>query len=119
MVQSVFHLTDPSGWSAAQRDRQVVPVSLHSEGFVHCSTTDQLVGTIERHFAGVDALVLLELGDSARPDLVWEEGRPGEVYPHLYRPIEISEVTRAVPWRRSSDGSVALPPELDPSPGRP
>jgi uncharacterized protein (DUF952 family) len=117
MQWAVFHVTDPSGWDAAQAAGQVVAPSLQAEGFVHCSTTDQLVGTIERHFGGVDELVLLELG-SALPDLVWEEGRPGEMYPHLYRPIEVSEVRRAVGWHRGPDGSVALPTELDASAGR-
>jgi uncharacterized protein (DUF952 family) len=119
MTDAVFHVTDPAAWSAAPSVGQLVPPSLHSEGFVHCSTTDQLVGTIERHFGSSDELVLVELGDTARPDLVWEESRPGEVYPHLYRPIELREIRRAVPWHREPDGSVALPAELRPSPGSP
>ena len=45
---------------------------------MHCSTEAQLEDTIQRHFAGVDELVLLrlhaaDLGDALR----WEESRPG------------------------------------------
>ena len=57
----VFHLTTPAGWAEARRGGRVVPPGFADEGFVHCSTLTQLAGTIERHFAGVDELVVLRL----------------------------------------------------------
>ena len=77
--ESVFHLTTPEGWVAAQATGTVVPPGFAEEGFVHCSTGAQLASTIERHFAGHDELVLLRLHlDRVTTDLRWEEGRPGE-----------------------------------------
>jgi uncharacterized protein (DUF952 family) len=96
----VFHLTTPEAWAHAQASGQVAPPSLADEGFIHCSTDEQLAGTIERHFAGVDELRLLELDPALEDDLRWEESRPGEVYPHLYRPLAVGEVARVVDWRR-------------------
>lgn len=108
----VFHLATTDEWAAAQACGEVRPASLAAEGFVHCSTTDQLVGTIGRHFAGVDELCLLELDPAAASDLRWEESRPGEVYPHLYRAITAADIVGVHRWTRCADGSVELPDHL-------
>ncbi len=96
----VFHLTTPAAWEEAQTSGLVTPPSLAEEGFIHCSTDEQLAGTIERHFAGVDELRLLELDPALDQELRWEESRPGQVYPHLYRALAVDEVLRVVTWRR-------------------
>jgi uncharacterized protein (DUF952 family) len=102
----IFHLATLDEWATAQA-YGTVTATVATEGFVHCSTPGQLAGTIARHFAGVDRLVLLRLDAGALGEsLVWEEGRPGEVFPHLYRPIAVAEVLEALPWRR---GETALP----------
>lgn len=107
---AVFHLTDPASWDAAQATGEIIPPGFAAEGFVHCSTQAQLVGTIERHFAGVDELTLLELDQEALGDaLRWEESRPGKLYPHVYRPLVLTDVVRAIAWHRQPDGSVQLP----------
>lgn len=109
-ADAVFHLTDPASWDAARSTGEIIPPGFAAEGFVHCSTTSQLVGTIERHFTGIDELVLLELDRAALGEaLRWEESRPGERYPHVYRPLVLADVVRAIPWHRRSDGSVPLP----------
>jgi len=53
--------------------------------------------------AAAELLVLrIDLARVA-PDLRWEEGRPGETYPHVYRAIAIDEVLEVIPWRRGAD----------------
>ncbi len=104
---SVFHLATPSDWAAAQDSGEVAPPSLALEGFIHCSRPDQLEGTISRHFDGVDELVLLRLDLAAMGDaIVWDEVRAGERYPHVYRPLAVTEVVEAIRWHR---GTTALP----------
>ena len=100
----IFHLATTDEWAVAQASGVVAPPSLATEGFVHCSTDDQLRSTIERHFAGVDELVLLRLDPASfADDLRWEESRPGETYPHVYRGIALGEVLEVIPWRRGAD----------------
>jgi uncharacterized protein (DUF952 family) len=111
--EAVYHLATPDEWAAAEASGRVTPASLATEGFVHCSTAAQVTGTIERHFAGVDELRLLRVDVAAvSADLRWEESRPGEVYPHLYRPLARREVTQVITWRRDADGAVSAPAEL-------
>jgi uncharacterized protein (DUF952 family) len=89
----IVHVATPSEWAAARRTGQIAPPSLATEGFVHCSTRAQLAGTLERHFAGAGPLVLLLLDEGAiAPDLRWEEGRPGERFPHVYAAIPVTAV---------------------------
>lgn len=110
MAPDLFHLATPAAWAAAQAEGEMAPASLAAEGFVHCSTREQLVGTIERHFAGVDELVLLRLDESTLAGaLRWEESRPGEAYPHVYRALRLTDVLDATTWQRAPDGSVTLP----------
>jgi uncharacterized protein (DUF952 family) len=104
-AEPVFHLATPEAWAVAQASGQLSPSSLDAEGFIHCSTATQVPGTISRHFAGIDELCLLEVDvATVGEDLRWEESRPGEVYPHLYRPLLVEEVVRVVPWRRAEGG---------------
>ena len=98
---TVFHLATPDDWERSRVVGRVEPASLASEGFVHCSTKDQVDSTIARHFEGFDHLLLLRLDEDALgTDLRWDEVRPGERYPHLYRAIEVREVLEVIPWRR-------------------
>ena len=55
------------------------------DGFIHLSTREQLPGTLSKHFAGEEDVVILaldpaEMGDALR----WEPSRGGELFPHLY-----------------------------------
>ncbi len=103
---AIFHLATPEQWATAQQTGSVAPASLATEGFVHCSTDAQLPGTIERHFGGADELLILRLHEAGlADDLRWEESRPGETYPHLYRAIAVGEVAEAIPWRRGAEDS--------------
>ncbi len=93
-VADLLHIATPAEWAAARASGVVAPASLAAEGFVHCSTRDQLAGTLARHFAGGGDLVVLVLDPGALgAELRWEESRPGERYPHVYGPIPTAAVT--------------------------
>jgi uncharacterized protein (DUF952 family) len=100
---AVFHLATLVELAEAEERGSVAPASLASEGFVHCSTAAQLAGTIERYYADVEELAVLHLDPITLGDaLVWEESRPGEIYPHVYREISMDEVVEVIPWRRDA-----------------
>lgn len=97
----VYHLATPRELAEAQQRGSVAPRSLAVEGFIHCSTPAQLAATIDRHYADATELAVLHLDPITLGDaLVWEESRPGEVYPHVYREISIDEVVEVATWRR-------------------
>lgn len=86
----------PDAWAAFDGDLYEHP-SLADEGFIHCSFAEQLDGVIKRYYDGAGRLIVLEI-DSERliSDLVNEPSTGGEIYPHIYGPINrdaIVEVT--------------------------
>ena len=59
------------------------------DGFIHLSTAAQAPETARRHFARRPDLVLVELeaGDLGSA-LKWEPSRGGDLFPHLYAPLD-------------------------------
>jgi len=97
-VTDILHITTPAAWEAAQITGELRPESLAAESFVHCSTREQLAGTLARHFTGSGDLLVLVLGAGRiAPLLRWEESRPGEAYPHLYGPLPVDAVASTEP----------------------
>lgn len=87
--ESEFRAFDAAGRTAG------APVDL-ADGYIHLSTAEQLAGTLAKHFAGEEGLVLLALESGALAPLEWEPSRGGALFPHLYR-----EMTRAdILWSR-------------------
>ena len=68
------------------------PVDL-ADGYIHMSTADQLNGTLEKHFAGQEGLVIAEIDLSGFGDaLRWEVSRGGALFPHLYAELPFASV---------------------------
>lgn len=71
------------------------------DGFIHFSAEEQVAGTMAKYFSGERQVVVLTvpvepLGDALR----WEASRNGALFPHLYRPLllgEVSDVRVVVP----------------------
>lgn len=80
------------------------------DGFIHLSAAHQLEGTLAKHFGGQAGLVLVAL-DVARlgPHLKWETSRGGDLFPHLYAPLELSAVLWIERLSLGEDGVHRLP----------
>ncbi|MFD1883311.1 DUF952 domain-containing protein [Paracoccus pacificus] len=90
-------------WAQMQADGLTsgAPVDL-ADGFIHFSTAGQAQDTAAKHFAGAEGLWLVAVdADRLGPDLRWEVSRGGALFPHLYRPLRMSEViwSRPLPLR--------------------
>ncbi len=69
-----------------------------ADGYIHFSTPAQAAETAAKHFAGEEDLWLLGLeADTLGDALRWEPSRGGALFPHLYRPLQLSEVAWAQP----------------------
>lgn len=91
----IYHITPRHAWQAAQSAGAYTDSSLAQAGFIHCSTEEQVFATGLRHFSGQTGLVLLEI-DPARlaSEIRYEEGQPGQMFPHVYGPINPDAVIR-------------------------
>ena len=99
---ALYHLATGADWARYQADGVIVPPSLETEGFVHCSWGRQVPGTVEKHFAEETHLLALEVDPGALGDvaLVEEDSYgSGQAFPHAYGPIPVAAVTSVVPVR--------------------
>ncbi|MBU6253278.1 MAG: DUF952 domain-containing protein [Alphaproteobacteria bacterium] len=72
------------------------PIDL-ADGYIHLSTADQLTGTLEKHFAGQNNLVVAEVDLNAVTDPVrWEVSRGGALFPHIYGVLPMQAVCGVV-----------------------
>jgi len=68
------------------------PVDI-ADGYIHLSTSDQLQGTLDKHFAGQTGLVILEIDLTALGETVrWEVSRGGALFPHVYGVLPMTAV---------------------------
>ncbi|HEX7839287.1 MAG TPA: DUF952 domain-containing protein [Kofleriaceae bacterium] len=117
----ILHITTRAAWEAARAAGSYRDPSLEREGFIHCSTPAQAVGTADRYFRGRDDLVLLCIDESRLTDVRHEppaviggapDPRAGEWFPHVYGPIALDAVVRVVPFPCDPDGGFTLPAEV-------
>lgn len=83
------------------------------DGYIHLSTGAQAQDTARLHFKGQSGLVLVALSAEALgPALKWEASRGGQLFPHLYAPLDpaLALSVRDIPL--GADGV----PQLDLSP---
>lgn len=99
----VHHLAHRADWEAATTAGVPYrPPGFDRDGFVHCSTAEQVAPTAARWFPADADLVLVTLDVAALGDaLAFEAGSLGEsdLFPHLYAPIDPATVVSAEPFR--------------------
>jgi uncharacterized protein (DUF952 family) len=80
------------------------------DGYIHLSTGTQVIETAARHFAGGRDLVLVAV-DSERlgEALKWEPARSGDLFPHLYEPLDVALVLSVAPLPLGADGRHEFP----------
>lgn len=80
------------------------------DGFIHFSGARQIAETARRHFAGQYDLVLVAVKSAALGDaLKWEQSRGGDLFPHLYAPLEVDRVESVADLPLGPDGHVFPP----------
>ena len=101
----LFHLVARDAWERAVEQGAYRPPSLAAQGFIHLSTRAQVLGTANRFFAGQRQLLLLGLDEGQLTDgLKYEEGEPGQLFPHYYGPLPIAAVISRAALTADSDG---------------
>lgn len=108
-LDALVHLCSADAWAAAQACGALRPESLHSVGFVHLSTPEQVHLPANRLYRGCTDLVLLQV-DPAKvgAPVRWEPGVPSDpaamLFPHLYGPLPIEAVIGVSDYRPGPDG---------------
>ena len=117
----IYHIAWRAAWAEAQKRGEYRAVSLETEGFIHCSTNSQIRPVVDKFFKGQRNLLLLVFDPALlTSELKWEppagEAPPevpeNDLFPHVYGPINLDAVVKAVDLESTPDGSYDLPIDL-------
>ncbi len=90
----IYHITTIPEWKQANFNGYYEAASLQHEGFIHCSTEQQVNGVLQRYFAGKTNLLKLVI-DTDKLENEWKfELAPSvnEEFPHVYGTINLDAV---------------------------
>jgi uncharacterized protein (DUF952 family) len=114
----ILHIAARERWEAARGAGVYRGETLESEGFIHASTPAQIVATANRYYRGRTDLILLSI-DPARvgAEIRWEAAANGELYPHIYGPLNVDAVVRVRDFQPGEAGRFVAPEGLAGEPG--
>ena len=107
----IFKICPRDMWDAALAAGAFTgaPIDL-ADGYIHFSTGDQAVETAQKHFSGIDGLVLVAVeAETLGADLKWEESRGGALFPHLYADLDPGAALWVRPLPLGADGGHVFP----------
>ena len=107
---NLYHITRRRDWERSIENGVYTGDTLEGEGFIHCSTREQVLRVANAYYRRQDGLILLEI-DPARlvPEVRWEASPEGELFPHLYGPLNREAVRRVFDFPPSEDGIFHFP----------
>lgn len=115
----IYHITSRSAWNEARQRGDYRAESLKTEGFIHCSTQEQVLPVAENFYKGQSDMLLLVVEPALlSADLRWEPpagGTPppgvgeGDLFPHIYGPINLDAVVKVFDLDANPDGQFSFP----------
>lgn len=110
-MATIFHITKRDEWDRAKQAGTYEAPSLASEGFIHCSTSDQVIRTANRLFRGQTGLVLLTIDtDRVGAEIKYENCEGGqEKFPHVYGPLDPVSMVSVIALEPGEDGLFVMP----------
>jgi uncharacterized protein (DUF952 family) len=96
---TAYKILTAAQWAQFQADGVFhgAPVDL-ADGYIHLSAADQLQGTLDKHFAGQDGLIIAEVDLAVLGDgIKWEVSRGGALFPHIYGALPMAAIIAATP----------------------
>ena len=110
----ILHICPRAEWERAVAAGVYEGDTLATQGYIHCSTEDQVHVPATLRFRGRDDLLLLRIAEERLPaPIVWEQGDPphpdGRLFPHLYAALPVDAVVAVADYPPNEDGSFSPP----------
>ena len=81
-----------------------------TDGYIHFSTADQVQSTLQKHFSGQSNLTLVAVDAQLLVgQIVYEKAREGELFLHLYSPLDMGSVIWSKPLPLGNDDQHEIP----------
>lgn len=113
-MKTIHHITHRETWEAARAAGSYRADTLATEGFIHCSTAEQVLAVANAMFHGQAGLVLLCIDEGrVQAEIRYEDCyATGQQFPHIYGPLNLDAVSCVVEFPPTADGAFVLPPEM-------
>ena len=111
-VTHVFKLLTDDQWcTAAETGVTDVPLD-REDGYVHLSTAAQVAETARLYFSNRQGVRLVRFEVDRLAPLKWEASRGGQLFPHLYGPLEVSKADAVWRLKLGEDGAPVMPGDI-------
>jgi uncharacterized protein (DUF952 family) len=107
----IFHITKREAWESAKASGTYRTEMFPIEGFIHCSTREQVITVADVRFRGQTGLVLLSIDtDKVTPEIRYENLEGGQqLFPHIYGELNVDAVVHVTRFEPRADGCFTLP----------
>jgi len=79
------------------------------DGYIHFSGEEQVKSTLKKYYVNQKNLVLLKVKTIKLDHLIWEQASDGNMFPHLYSSLDLSNVVDEIEIKLTDDGVHKLP----------
>ena len=89
-LKFVYKIIDSNEWQKAKEKRLYTGSKKDlQDGFIHFSGEEQVESTLKKYYSNEKNLILLKVETLKLDHLIWEQSSDGNMFPHLYSPLEI------------------------------
>jgi uncharacterized protein (DUF952 family) len=112
-MNTILHITQRQAWETAKNLGTYRSNTLDTEGFMHCSTTAQVIGSANRFFKNQTDLVILIIDvDRVRAEIRYEGEVASNLFPHIYGELNLDAVIQSIDLEPDENGEFRLPEQL-------
>ena len=106
----IYKIIDADDWQKVKGSGTYLGSSKDMrDGFIHFSGEEQVKGTLEKYYSKQKNLVLLKVETLKLDHLIWEQASDGNMFPHLYSSLDLSNVIEEFEITLTEDGNHKLP----------
>ena len=109
-LKYIFKIIDFDEWQKIKQSETYLRSSKDIEdGYIHFSGEDQVKATLEKYYSKQENLVLLKVETLKLDHLIWEQASDGNMFPHLYSSLDLSNIIDEFEIILDENGNHKLP----------
>tara|TARA_B100000401_G_scaffold58655_1_gene34162 strand:- start:1 stop:372 length:372 start_codon:yes stop_codon:yes gene_type:complete len=109
-LEFIFKIIHKDEWQKAKQDGKYNGSDKDKkDGYIHFSEEDQVPETLKKYYQNKENLILLKVNAFKLEHLLWEQASNGDMYPHLYSPLDVENVEDEFELSLNDDGTHKLP----------
>ncbi|TCZ79901.1 DUF952 domain-containing protein [Paenibacillus albiflavus] len=102
----IYHIIERDTWKVVRTSSSYSPSSIEQEGFIHCSTREQVIPVANSLYLGKHNLLLLGIMEElVQSKVVYEDlYNLNQLYPHIYGALNLDAVSNIYQLQIDADG---------------